>query len=70
MTETDAKNLKEGEVLKCKNTYLNCFFKDQTYYIFRIEDCLGDVMFTLQHNGHVVNWHLKIFELLLWFEKL
>lgn len=70
MTTADINLLQEGEPLKCKNTYLNCFFKDETYYINRIDDCFGELIYTLQCNGHVVNWHLKTYELILWFEKL
>ena len=77
MTIEDVKTLKAGDILKCMKNYLDCYFNGQTYYVTCVEDInellmpgKPEMLYTLQHNGHIVHWHLKEYELVNFFERL
>lgn len=77
MTLSEVKTLKAGDILKCIKNYLDCYFNGETYYITFVEDVNErlspgnpEMLYTLQHDGHIVHWHLKDYEVVNFFEKL
>lgn len=77
MTSEQVKTLRPGDILKCAKSYINAFFIDQTYYVKTVEDVNEKLdpgnplfMYLLYHDGHVINWYLKDFELINFFEKM
>lgn len=74
MTNSQAQALRPGDQLRCKDNYLTGhpswegFVRNRVYSVLKVEDCLGENMTTLQYDGHVMNWPLKNFELVLWFD--
>jgi hypothetical protein len=58
------KTMKEGQVLICKYGYLDCFIKDEEYTIFKIINCLDDLMAEVKDkNGKTITWPMKQFEI-------